>query len=212
MSLKTSYLIAGPNGAGNRALEHDLNLKDMSLKTLYLIAGPNGAGKSTLVRDLGIEQQMEFLNADNIAAQIGDPDCVRAGVIMVQRIHQNLDEGKPFAFESTIAGRSHVSTLRIAKLKGYEIVMLYIFNENVALNLARVKQRKAKGEHGVPEDVVMRRFERSFENFNMTAELADEWHVYYTGASQYEPVVRSIDGEVLIQDQHKYNMFKQKTR
>ena len=39
-------------------------------KYLYIIAGANGSGKSTLASELLPEEELEFINADEIAKEI----------------------------------------------------------------------------------------------------------------------------------------------
>jgi predicted ABC-type ATPase len=81
---------------------------------VIVIAGANRAGKTTLapflLRDkLGV---LEYVNADPIALGLSgfDPPSVafEAGGVMLHRLHDLAEQRKTFAFESTLAARSHV--------------------------------------------------------------------------------------------------------
>ena len=82
------------------------------MANLYIIAGCNGAGKTTASLTILPEvlNCYEFVNADSIAAGLSplNPESVsfEAGRIMLNRIRQLLNEGKDFAFETTLATRS----------------------------------------------------------------------------------------------------------
>ncbi|MFC3199585.1 hypothetical protein ACFOET_18355 [Parapedobacter deserti] len=79
------------------------------MPNLYIIAGCNGAGKTTASYTIlpEIWGCKEFVNADNIAAGLSpfNPEGValEAGRIMLSRIHELLEEGADFAFETTLA-------------------------------------------------------------------------------------------------------------
>jgi len=60
-----------------------------------------------------------------------------------------------------------------ARIRGFEIVLVYIGTENVATNLARIRNRVLTGGHDVPELDVRRRYIRSFENLLTAMSRAD---------------------------------------
>jgi predicted ABC-type ATPase len=99
---------------------------------IFLIGGPNGAGKtSSAMRLLPDEIECrEFVNADAIAAGLSpfEPDTValKAGRLMLERIHDLADRNVDFAFESTLAARSLAPFIRDVKRKGYEIDLIYL--------------------------------------------------------------------------------------
>ena len=45
---------------------------------LYIISGPNGSGKTTLAKELLENEDLEFLNADEIAKNINPSDVSKA--------------------------------------------------------------------------------------------------------------------------------------
>jgi predicted ABC-type ATPase len=60
-----------------------------------------------------------------------------------------------------------------ARVRGFEVVLVYIGTENVEINLARIRNRVLAGGHDVPENDVRRRYQRSFENLPTAMERAD---------------------------------------
>ena len=84
-----------------------------------------------------------------------------------------------FAFESTLAGVSHAARLRRMKRVRYRIEIVYLKLGSPQLALQRIRARVKQGGHDVPKDVVLRRFGRSWQNFDRAYRaLADRWSVY----------------------------------
>jgi predicted ABC-type ATPase len=85
----------------------------MTDKNLYIIAGCNGAGKTTASFTIlpEILDCKEFVNADEIAKGLSpfQPEKVsfEAGRIMLNRIHELIENEVSFAFETTLATRSY---------------------------------------------------------------------------------------------------------
>ncbi|MCL2184013.1 MAG: zeta toxin family protein, partial [Chitinispirillia bacterium] len=128
-------------------------------KYMYLIAGANGSGKTTLAHELLREEKgLTFLNADEIAAGIGDTAGIAAGRILLTEVGRVLADGKSFVMESTISGSYHLRILREAREKGYEIILIYVFLDTIELNIARIKNRVKLGGHDVPAEDVIRRY------------------------------------------------------
>ncbi len=78
-----------------------------------MIAGPNGAGKTTMARLLTKNSTAlyEFMNADEIAKGLAplhpESVAVAASKLMLRRMHELLDTGKSFAFETTASGSNY---------------------------------------------------------------------------------------------------------
>jgi predicted ABC-type ATPase len=150
-----------------------------------VIAGPNGAGKTTfarefLPRDAAI---VHFVNADLIATGLSPfrPSLValRAGRLLLRELDRLASERADFAFESTLSGRSYAGRLRQWKRGGYRIEIVYLRLASPRLALRRIAARVKQGGHDVPRGDVLRRFDRSWVNFEMAYRpLADSWAVY----------------------------------
>ena len=80
---------------------------------IHIIAGPNGTGKTTFANRFlpKFVQCREFLNADLIAAGLSpdapESQAVRASQLLLERIHNLVEQKQSFSFETTLAGRSY---------------------------------------------------------------------------------------------------------
>lgn len=70
-------------------------------------------------------------------------------------------------------GRGYLQMMIEARVRGFEIVLVYIGTESVEINLARIRDRVLAGGHNVPEPDVRRRFTRSFQNLPLAIQRAD---------------------------------------
>lgn len=142
----------------------------MSEKNLYIIAGCNGAGKTTASFTIlpEIIDCREFVNADEIAKGISpfQPEKVafEAGRIMLNRIKELIENGKTFAFETTLATKSHVQKVRKAKQMGYNTTLLFFWLDSIDLAKERVRIRVKEGGHNIRPDVIERRYIRGLKN------------------------------------------------
>lgn len=140
------------------------------MPNLYIIAGCNGAGKTTASYTILPEllDCKEFVNADNIAAGLSpfNPESVAmaAGRIMLGRINELLDTGVDFAFETTLSTKSYVSFVRKAQAQSYKVSLLYFWLRSPKMAMNRVAKRVKQGGHNIPDDVVIRRYDRGISN------------------------------------------------
>ena len=157
----------------------------------YIIAGPNGAGKTTFANEfLPIEAEcLNFINADLIAQGLSpfQPDkmAIEAGRLMIQHINECVRRKESFAFETTLSGKGYIKKILDWKAQHYEIIIYYLKIPTVTFAIERVKLRVSQGGHNIPEQDIMRRFERSWINFKQIYKtLADSWIVFDTSGNQ----------------------------
>ena len=142
----------------------------MGKPNLYIIAGPNGAGKTTASYTLLPEMLgcVNFVNADEIARGLSPfaPDIVdvQAARIMLERVDELLAQKADFGLETTLATRSYVKLIKRAHDLGYKVHLLFFYLETPEQAIQRVAQRVSNGGHGIPEDVIRRRFKRGIDN------------------------------------------------
>jgi predicted ABC-type ATPase len=188
----------------------------IEMPNVIVIAGPNGAGKSTLapalLRDtLGI---LEYVNADTIAEGLSafapEDASFHAGRVMLCRLHELADQGKDFAFETTLASRFYANWLGQLKKRGYRVNLLFLWLPVVELAIERVETRVRLGGHSIPAETIRRRFGRGIENlFSLYIPVANSWRVF--NSSQYPPreIARyTEESGALIFDQQIWNQIK----
>ena len=181
-------------------------------KTLYIIAGANGSGKTTLANELLPAENLEFLNADEVAKDICPENIekvkIKAGKIVLKQLKNLFDKGKSFAIETTLAGKNHIKILKRAKELDYHIILIYSFLDNVEMCQNRIKIRVLTGGHNIPFEDIIRRFYRSKENFcKIYKNLVDEWYLFYNGTSEYILVAQCTYNHVDIFSESLYNEF-----
>ncbi|HOX00971.1 MAG TPA: Zeta toxin family protein [Candidatus Paceibacterota bacterium] len=150
-----------------------------------VIAGPNGAGKTTfarefLPRDAGV---IHFVNADLIAGGLSPlrPQLavLAAGRLFLRELDRLAHAQSDFAFETTLSGLVYVARLKRWKAARYRIEIVYLRLPSPRLALRRIAARVRQGGHDVPRADVLRRFDRSWSNFqHVYRALADAWAVY----------------------------------
>jgi len=179
---------------------------------LYIIAGPNGSGKTTLAKEVVKNEDIFFLNSDEIAAKHNDKVGLLSGRILLDRFDKLINEKKSILLESTVSGNYHKRIIDQARKAKYEIVFIYIFLDSVKQNIQRVKQRVAMGGHNVPVADLCRRYERSMKNFRDITGRVNQWLLYYNGENSYELVAQGKGSALDILDDALYNKFNKESK
>ncbi len=155
------------------------------MPSLYIIAGPNGAGKTTFVKRFAPRHLalLEFLNADEMARGLSplapERAQIEAGRLMLDRIRRFITEGKSFAMETTLSGRTYRLLLKQAKEAGYATHLDFLVLPSVEDSIRRVANRVIQGGHNVPEADLRRRFRLGLQNlFSLYRPFLDTWNVY----------------------------------
>lgn len=151
-------------------------------KTYTIFAGVNGAGKSTLYQLHSLDKNQPRVNTDEIVQKIGDwknvRDQIKAGKIAVKNIKDYITQGISFNQETTLTGKSIINNIAKAKENGYQVILHYIGLESAELAKKRVKQRVFKGGHDIPEDIIERRYQESFDNLKIAIPYCDKVNIY----------------------------------
>jgi predicted ABC-type ATPase len=169
--------------------------------TLIIIAGPNGAGKTTFAREYVPDdgRPFEFVNADEIAgglaAQVRQASVdISAARSMLRRVEELIEAGSDFVIETTLANLTYAQKIPDWRRRGYLVSLMYLRLDSVEDLIARVRKRVLAGGHGIPEDIIRRRFAKSRQYFEtIYRPIVDEWSVW---ASREGPLtlVDSWDG------------------
>jgi len=188
----------------------------MNDKKLYIIAGCNGAGKTTASFTIlpEILDCKEFVNADEIAKGLSpfQPEKVpfEAGRIMLNRINELLAENVNFAFETTLSTKSYKSKINEAKEKGYRIILLFFWLQNIELAKERVKVRVSEGGHNIDPEVIARRYLRGIKNlFDIYLPIVDGAFIFDNSQAKPELLAdKQMNFELNIVNPEKFNFLK----
>lgn len=132
---------------------------------------------------------VHFVNPDLIAGGLSPlrPElaALAAGRIFLQELNRLARSNVDFAFESTLSGLTYIQLLKRWKAAGRRIEIVYLHISSPRIALRRIAARVRQGGHNVPRRDVLRRFTRSWNNFEKHYRLlADVWSVYdNSGAS-----------------------------
>lgn len=159
-------------------------------KQVVIVAGANGSGKTTFARKFLDVTKYEFLNADEIAKEMSPKDPTKsriaAGKKVIKSIDQFIQEGKNFVIESTLSGSFLEKHIQKLKDNGYDINLTYIFLGSQDLCIERIKSRVRQGGHNVPDEDVIRRFNRGLVRFWQVYRMAVDFYSIYFNNEFYD--------------------------
>jgi predicted ABC-type ATPase len=138
----------------------------------YVLAGVNGAGKSSIGGAMLLQTGVEFYNPDVTARLflfsgqgMTQEDANAAAWEQGRRLLERaINEGKDFAFETTLGGKTIASLLKKAITQGIEVRIWYVGLESPELHIARVRSRVKLGGHDIPEAKIRERYAHSRAN------------------------------------------------
>jgi predicted ABC-type ATPase len=168
----------------------------LPIKTLYIIAGANGSGKTTFASQYANQENIKFINADEIAKRYDPQDVqkykVKAGKEFFQELNISLQAEESFIIETTLSGKYLIKVIKTAKHNGFNITLIYLFLETEQENIYRVKNRVLNGGHHVPTPDIIRRYHRSRQLFWLVyRDLVDNWLLFFNGDDNFELVAVS---------------------
>ncbi len=171
------------------------------MPNIYIIAGCNGAGKTTA--SFTVLPEMldchEFINSDEIAKGLSPLNysnaAIESGKIMLKKINQLIEKGVDFAFETTLAAKVFVRTIKKAKKAGYHVTLLFFWLDSVQLANERVKNRVLEGGHDVKPEVVKRRYYAGLKNlFELYLPICDYWMLFDNSRIHSELIAEGYKG------------------
>ena len=161
-------------------------------KYFYIFAGVNGSGKSTLYKTNFLNQNIKNsirINTDEIVYSFGDwkssIDQIKAGKIAIQLRNKCFLEEKSFNEETTLTGKTILKIIDKAKNLGYKIHLYYIGIGNPEIAKERVKNRIARGGHGISPDVIKKRYYESLKNLEKILSKCDLIEIYDNSVKFY---------------------------
>lgn len=186
-----------------------------------MIAGPNGAGKTTMVSRFIAHSPLfyEFLNADEIAKGLAPlhPESVAlaASKLMIRRLLELLEKKKNFAFETTASGTNYIKHLKDAKLRGFEIYLMFLWLPSPEQATQRVAERVRQGGHFIPEDTIRRRYFSGIKNIlKYYLPLADKALIVDNSEEQSKRIVlrKSMNSQIKIEDENTWKKIQEIAR
>ena len=161
-------------------------------KYFYIFAGVNGSGKSTLYKTNFLNQNIKNsirINTDEIVYSFGDwknsIDQIKAGKMAIQLRNKCFLEEKSFNEETTLTGKTILKIIDKAKNLGYKIHIYYIGIGNPEIAKERVKNRIARGGHGISSNLIEKRYYESLQNLEKILSKCDLIEIYDNSVKFY---------------------------
>lgn len=136
--------------------------------------------------------------------------ALEAGRIMINRITELINEGKSFAFETTLSSITYKEKVLRAKEKGYFVTLLFFWLQNTQLAKERVKVRVKEGGHNILPDVIVRRYHRGIINlFDIYLPIVDRALFFDNSLGKHEFFAeKTVKGELIVTDKLKFKLLK----
>lgn len=151
-------------------------MKELQKKPeIVVFAGPNGSGKSTFTELL--KPPIDYINADEIKKNLKCSDMEAARIAEKQR-EDHLEKMEEFCFETVMSTERNLNLLQRAKEKGYFIRCYYVLTADPLINVYRVRSRVEAGGHDVPEEKIVKRYDRALELVKQVVAVSDVCHIY----------------------------------
>lgn len=149
------------------------------MKNYTIIGGVNGVGKTSFTgllktqrSDLGI-----IIDADAINLKHGG-NIIKGGKEASQLISKCIERGCDFTQETTLSGKKTLNTINEAKKNDYSIRLYYIAVSSAEESMDRIANRVRKGGHNIPDEDVIRRYGKRFDDLLKILPYCNEVHFY----------------------------------
>ena len=183
-------------------------------KYFYIFAGVNGSVKSTLYKTNFLNKDIKNsirINTDEIVYSFGDwknsIDQIKAGKMAIQLRNKCFLEEKSFNEETTLTGKTIIKIIDKAKNLDYKIYLYYIGIDNPEIAKERVKNRIARGGHGISPDVIKKRYYESLKNLEKIIHQCDFIEIF-DNSKKFIRIFYYEDNQVFENDIAKVNWIK----
>lgn len=173
------------------------------MRIYTIIGGIDGVGRTSLTGVLKSERSDlgRIIDVDKLTADLGG-DAVAGGKLALQRMEECLSAGICFTQETTLAGHRPAVMARLAADAGYFVRLYYVCLDTVEECLSRIRNRVARGGHGIPEEDVRRRFAGRFAALAAVLPYCNE-ATFYDNGNGFRAVAEYRNGELLPVGSHR---------
>ncbi len=120
---------------------------------------------STLLAKANLSDEVDFLRFNDgklIFTAVG-VNSYFASVAADFLRRKLLDARRSFTFETVMSSPDKIEFLKTARRCGFRTYLYYVATEDPLINISRVRHRVSQGGHGVPQDKIVSRYDRSLE-------------------------------------------------
>jgi predicted ABC-type ATPase len=180
----------------------------MAVPELWLLAGPNGAGKTTSAQRqpiAGLLPGVTFLNPDDRTlakiratgfAGFADAPADLQATLFIQSANEVLADldvaigrGAQIGVETVLSSDKYRAPVEAALAHGGSVWLLYVALSSPEIARQRVAARVRRGGHGVPDDKIVLRWQRSLNCLAwFAAHASGFWVVDNSDSSRDRPL------------------------
>jgi predicted ABC-type ATPase len=136
-----------------------------------LLQGNRLDRKHPIFSTLRIEQDRLFVAPESADGYVG---AALADFLRDQSLARNIS----FSFETVMSHPSKVDFFRRAGATGYRTYLYFVATDSPSLNVLRIQNRVAQGEHDVPKEKIIDRYDRSLTLLSPAISQAHRAYVF----------------------------------
>ena len=112
--------------------------------------------------------------------------------------HLLVQHNKSFSFETVMSHPSKVKEIIEMKRGGYAPYLYFVCIDNPEVNISRISNRVVLGEHDVPKEKVIQRYQRSLELLHELLPLCYRAYLFDNSGKEYELIAELYQGDLEI--------------
>ena len=112
--------------------------------------------------------------------------------------HLFVEQNKSFSFETVMSHSSKVTEIIDMKNKGYTPYLYFVCIDKPEVNISRITNRVVLGEHDVPSNKVIQRYQRSLELLHEVLPLCYRAYLFDNSGKEYELIAELYQGDLEI--------------
>lgn len=155
---------------------------------LWMIAGPNASGKSSFYNRTDIEGwggSVWIINPDLLTLRLIEEEKLpenKANIEALDRMYKwleaSIDVHQTIGLETVLSSDKYRELVKKAKTKGFEIRMIYIVLKSAEMQVERARIRVKEGGHFVPEQKIIDRRIKSFNQLGWFINHVDQCYIF----------------------------------
>jgi predicted ABC-type ATPase len=154
---------------------------------------------STLLSTAGLIDKIQQLHFDDnkLIFPPAEINSYFASVIADFIRQKLLESGKSFTFETVMSSPDKIQILQKAQALGYQTYLYYVATEDPLINISRVQYRVKMGNHNVPQDKIISRYERSLSLLLDAIRYTNRAYIFDNSSNKEIWVAEITDGKLL---------------
>ena len=121
---------------------------------------------------------------------------MEAAQLAEKQREDHVEQMSEFCFETVLSTERNLKLLKKAREKGYFIRCYYILTADPMINVWRVRSRVEAGGHDVPEEKIIKRYDRALELVKELVKICDVCHIYDNSGNEPFRILKKRKEEI----------------